>query len=64
MIAIRAAVFSLLTLLTVTQVFADALDGYPSLWESYDPGLQTKLDKTLKKLGLDAAVRNGTMATR
>jgi beta-lactamase class A len=61
MATIRAVVFSLLTLLVVAPVFADALDGYPSLWESTDPGLQKKLDKSLKKLGLDAAVRNGTL---
>ena len=61
MIAIRALVFSLLALLAATPAFADALDGYPSLWESTDPGLQKKLDKTLKQLGLDGAVRNGTL---
>ncbi len=61
MIAIRAAVFSLLTLLVATPVFADALDGFPSLWDSYDPGLQAKLDKTLKKLGLNDAVRDGKL---
>ena len=61
MIAIRALVFSLLALLAATPAFADALDGYPSLWDSTDPGLQKKLDKTLKQLGLDGAVRNGTL---
>ena len=61
MVAIRAVVFSLLTLLATAPAFADALDGYPSLWESSDPGLQSKLDKTLKKLGLDTAVRNGKL---
>ena len=61
MIAIRALVFSLLTLLASAPVFADALDGYPSLWESSDPGLQSKLDRTLKKLGLDSAVRKGKL---
>ena len=61
MVAIRAVVFSLLTLLAATPVFADALDSYPSLWESSDPGLQSKLDRTLKKLGLDSAVRKGKL---
>jgi len=61
MVAIRAVVFGLLTFLAATSVFADALDTYPSLWESYDPGLQTKLDRTLKKLGLDTAVQKGTL---
>ena len=61
MTTIRAVVFSFLTLLVVAPVFADALDGYPSLWESTDPGLQKKLDNSLKKLGLDVAVRNGTL---
>jgi beta-lactamase class A len=61
MVAIRAVVLSLLTLLAATPVFADALDGYPSLWESADPGLQVKLDRTLKKLGLNTAVRNGKL---
>jgi beta-lactamase class A len=61
MVAIRTAVFSFLILLAATPVFADALDTYPSLWESYDPGLQSKLDKTLGKLGLDGAVRNGKL---
>jgi len=61
MIAIRAVVFSLLTLLASTPAFADALDGYPSLWESTDPGLQAKLDRTLKSLGLDSAVRKGKL---
>jgi beta-lactamase class A len=45
----------------VAPAFADALDGYPSLWESTDPGLQKKLDNSLQKLGLDGAVRNGTL---
>jgi beta-lactamase class A len=61
MIAIRTAVFTLMTFLAATPVFADALDGYPSLWESSDPGLQSKLDRTLKKLGLDSAVHNGKL---
>jgi len=61
MVDIRAVVFSLLTLLATAPAFADALDGYPSLWESSDPGLQSKLDKTLKNLGLDSAVRNGKL---
>jgi beta-lactamase class A len=61
MVAIRAFVISLLTLLAAAPVFSDALDGYPSLWESYDPGLQSKLDRTLKKLGLDDAVRGGKL---
>ncbi|HYQ72735.1 MAG TPA: serine hydrolase [Gammaproteobacteria bacterium] len=58
---LRAIVFSLLTFLVAAPAFADALDGYPSLWESSDPGLQAKLDSTLKKLGLDSAVRDGKL---
>lgn len=38
-------------------VFGDALDEYPSLWESYDPGLQSQLEDTLTELGLKRAIR-------
>jgi beta-lactamase class A len=34
------------------------MDDYPSLWESYDHGLQQQLETVLKDLGLDKAARN------
>jgi beta-lactamase class A len=37
-------------------LFADGLDRFPSLWESFDPRLQDQLDATLEDLGLDGAV--------
>jgi len=59
--SLRKVLLSVLLLLSAVPVFADALDAYPSLWESFDPGLQAKLDKTLRKLGLDSAVHNGKL---
>ncbi len=41
---------------------ADALDAYPSLRESHDPGLQSGLQKTLKHLHLARAVARGKLA--
>ena len=58
MCAIRSFLFGVLTLAASTASFADGLDGFPTLWESHDPGLQRQLDKTLADLGLDAAVRS------
>lgn len=61
MCSLRKALLCLLLLLVAAPLYADALDEYPSLWDSYDPGLQAKLDKTLEKLGLAGAVRNGKL---
>ena len=36
--------------------WADGTDGFPSLWESHDPGLQRQLEDTLGRVGLDKAV--------
>ena len=47
-----------LLLVFPASLFADGMDSYPSLWESFDPRLQHQLDSTLTDLGLDAAVRN------
>jgi beta-lactamase class A len=41
---------------------ADSLDGAPSLRESYDPGLQARLERTLDSLGLRPAVDQGKLA--
>ena len=35
---------------------ADSLDGYPLLRESFDPGLQGRLEQSLANLGLGRAV--------
>jgi beta-lactamase class A len=58
MCILRKIFFGLLALLGSAQVMADGQDGFPSLWESHDPGLQRQLDKALADLGLDKAVRN------
>jgi len=58
----RAFLFGLLALLASAPSFADGLDGFPTLWESHDPGLQQQLEKTLADLGLDAAVRSKQLA--
>ena len=49
-------------LLSALPAFADSLDGYPSLRESFDPGLQDKLELTLDRLGLSKAVDQGRLA--
>jgi beta-lactamase class A len=54
----RAFLFGLLTLAASTPSFADGQDGFPTLWESHDPGLQRQLDKALTELGLDAAIKS------
>ena len=45
-----------LSVLVSAPLLADGMDGYPSLWESFDPRLQDRLDATLTDLGLDTAV--------
>ena len=55
---LRITIFGLVALFTSVQVSADGMDGYPSLWESHDHGLQQQLEQVLKDLGLDKAVRN------
>ena len=49
-------------LMVSTPVLADGLDGTPLLRESFDPGLQAKLDRTLDRLGLQPAVEAGNLA--
>ena len=58
MCKLRTTIFGLIALFTSVQVFADGMDDYPSLWESYDHGLQQQLETVLKDLGLDKAARN------
>lgn len=41
---------------------ADSLGGYPQLRESFDPGLQEGLDRTLQRLGLERAVAEQRLA--
>jgi len=57
MLVLRNILLSLL-LLFATPLLADGLDDYPSLWESADPTLQKQLDRTLRNLGLESAVRS------
>ena len=59
---LRITIFGLIVLFTSVQVFADGVDDYPSLWESYDHGLQQQLEDVLNNLGLDKAVRNKKLA--
>ena len=47
---------TLLAISTLIPVHADSLDGYPSLRESFDPGLQGRLELTLEQLGLTGAI--------
>lgn len=42
--------------------FADSLDGFPLLRESYDPGLQEKLEATLDRLRLSSYVTQGKLS--
>ena len=44
-------------LLLSAHVWADGFDGPPSLRESYDPALQTAVERQLDRLGLTAAVK-------
>jgi beta-lactamase class A len=55
---LRSFLPGLLALAASTVSHADGLDGFPTLWESHDPGLQRQLEKTLAELGLDEAVRS------
>ena len=59
---LRTTLFGLIALFTAVQVSADGMDGYPSLWESYDHGLQQQLEAVLKDMGLDKVVRNKKLA--
>ena len=59
---LRITIFGLIVLFTSARVFADGADDYPSLWESYDHGLQQQLEDVLENLGLDKAVRNKKLA--
>ncbi|UCC55266.1 MAG: serine hydrolase [Gammaproteobacteria bacterium] len=58
MCVFRAFLLGLFTLAVSAPSFADGLDGFPTLWESHDPGLQQQLEKTLVDLGLDAAIKS------
>ncbi len=49
-------------MLTIGPARADSLDGGQSLWESFDPGLQRRLERTLDELGLLSAARRGKLA--
>lgn len=62
MCKLRTTIFGLIALFTSVQVFADGMDAYPSLWESYDHGLQQQLEAVLKDQGLNKAVRNKKLA--
>ena len=59
---LRTTLFGLIALFASVQVSADGMDGYPSLWESYDHGLQQQLEAVLKDMGLDKVVRNKKLA--
>ena len=62
MFALRAFLSGLLILVVSAPSYADGLDGFPTLWESHDPGLQQQLEKTLADLGLDSAVKRKQLA--
>ena len=49
-------------ILAAGAALADGGDRYPPLRESFDPGLQEDLDRTITSLGLGAAVRRGELA--
>lgn len=55
---LRITIFGFIALFTSLQVSADGVGGYPTLWESYDHGLQIQLEGVLEDLGLNKAVRN------
>ena len=59
---LRTTIFGLMALFTSAQVFADGMDAYPSLWESYDHGLQQQLEAVLAGQGLDKAVHDKKLA--
>ena len=59
---LRTTLFGVIALFASVQVSADGMDGYPSLWESYDHGLQQQLEAVLKDMGLDKVVRNKKLA--
>jgi beta-lactamase class A len=54
---IRAALFGVIALVMSSQPMADTTTTPPSLWNSFDSSLQRQLNSTLKKLGLDKAVK-------
>lgn len=53
---LRTFLFCSLSIFISAPLFADGVDDFPSLWESFDPRLQGQLDSTLDDLGLDRAV--------
>jgi len=62
MCKLRTTIFGLITLFASVQVFADGMDEYPSLWESYDHHLQQQLEAVLSDLGLDKAIHDKKLA--
>lgn len=62
MCMLRTAFAFLIGMLASLQVLADGMDEFPSLWESHDPRLQSKLEVVLDELGLDTAVDKGTLS--
>ncbi len=52
----RIILVVLVYLFASVPAFADSTDGYPTLWESYDVGLQEDLERTVGDLGLSRAV--------
>ena len=58
----RSIIAFLVVVCTAFPAWADSLDGYPLLRESYDPGLQEGLERSLKALGLSKAVAKGRLA--
>ena len=48
---------TLLAISSLVCVHADSLGGYPLLRESFDPGLQHRLEQTLTELGMSEAVK-------
>jgi beta-lactamase class A len=55
---IRAALFGVIALVMSSQPMADTTTTPPSLWKSFDSSLQRQLNNTLKKLGLNKAVKD------
>ncbi len=58
----RLIIAAQLLLFAAFPAFADSLDGYPFLRESFDPGLQERLERTLDRLGLSQAVADRKLA--
>ena len=48
-------------LLAAAPAWADSADRYPALRESFDPELQSRLERTLRGLGLQSAIDQGKL---